>query len=159
MFDHLPLVLAQDESPPPEGIQSTPPTPGNNEGQAIEGQDGAAGDQQNQQQGQPQPTSPFGGGFFYLMIAMLVVFWIMLTMGNRREKKKQATLLSSLRKGSKVQTVGGILGTIVEVHSEKIVLKVDENTNTRITVSRAAVQRVLDDDKADKDGGDEDEKK
>jgi preprotein translocase subunit YajC len=41
-----------------------------------------------------------------------------------------------------VQTIGGILGAVVEVRDEDVVLKVDESSNTKIRVIRDAIKSV-----------------
>ncbi len=42
-----------------------------------------------------------------------------------------------------MQTVGGVIGAIVEIKPDFVVLKVDESSNTRITFARSSVQQVL----------------
>ena len=51
--------------------------------------------------------------------------------------------MASLAKGSKVQTIGGILGTVVEVRDDELIVKVDENSNTRLRFAKSAVTTVL----------------
>jgi preprotein translocase subunit YajC len=63
--------------------------------------------------------------------------------GQRRERKKREAMMSSLKKHDQVQTVGGIIGSIVDVKGDRVVLKVDESSNTRMTLSRSAIQQVL----------------
>jgi preprotein translocase subunit YajC len=46
-----------------------------------------------------------------------------------------------------VQTIGGIIGTVVESRENEVVLKVDETSNTKIKFSRNAIHRVLTDEK------------
>ncbi len=90
-----------------------------------------------------------GGGFFgegglFLVLLMILVFMIMMTvMGSRREKKKRNEMLSVLKKHDKVQTIGGVIGSIVELKPEQVVLKVDESSNTRITFARSAIQQIV----------------
>ncbi len=90
-----------------------------------------------------QGQSPFGGGFLFLMFGMIIFMIVMSTMSSRKEKKKREAMLGSLGRHDRVVTSGGVIGTIVEVKSDEVVLKVDESTNTRIHFSRAAVQSVL----------------
>ena len=52
-------------------------------------------------------------------------------------------MLSSLEKGDKVQTAGGIIGTITDLKDTEVTLKVDENTNTKMKFARSAVSTVL----------------
>ena len=134
MLEGMPLMtltLAQDE-PAPILPDDTPPTEQQPGGPDADPDAGA----------QPPPTGP-DWTLPLIFILLLVVLWIFLMGGQRREKKRRTAMLESLNKGDKVQTVGGILGTIVEIRDDEIVVKVDENTNTRMRFSRSAVQSVL----------------
>ena len=51
--------------------------------------------------------------------------------------------MSAIKKHDRVQTIGGVIGAIVEVKPDEVVLKVDESSNTRITFARSAIQQVL----------------
>ena len=67
---------------------------------------------------------------------------------KRQTDKKRTNMLSSLKRGDKVQTIGGILGTVVEARDTDVLLKVDESSNTKIRFSRSAIHRVLVEEKA-----------
>lgn len=84
-----------------------------------------------------------GGGFFLILLLMIVFMIMMTVMGNRREKKKRNEMLSAIKKHDKVQTIGGVIGSIVEIKPEQVVLKVDESSNTRITFARSAIQQII----------------
>ena len=88
-------------------------------------------------------ADPFGGQFFLIVILVVVVMIVISIMGQRRDKKKRESMLSALKKHDKVQTLGGVIGSIVDVKKDVVVLKVDESSNTRITFARAAIQTVL----------------
>lgn len=140
MFDHIPLILAQagtqdpTASRPPvggeptEATSRTTPPPAGGESAANDGQGGM---------GQEM--------IWMLLIGIMIVWFFSMFSGQRREKKKRAALLASLNKGSKVQTVGGILGTVVEVRDHDVLIKVDENSNTRIRFTRNSIQSVIED--------------
>ena len=64
-------------------------------------------------------------------------------LGQRRDRKKREAMISAIKKHDRVQTIGGVIGSVVEVKPDYVVLKVDEASNTRITFARAAVQQVL----------------
>ncbi|MEZ6243465.1 MAG: preprotein translocase subunit YajC [Phycisphaerales bacterium] len=104
----------------------------------TEGQDG--------QGGAPTPApNPFGGSNF-LLIGIFVIFGLLIFSqfsGARKEKKHRAQMLSQLGKHDRVQTVGGIIGSVVEIKGDELTLRVDESSNTRIRVARSAVQQVL----------------
>ena len=133
---HLTLAQAVDDGapPPPPGA----PAPG----QSVPGEiapatgDGPATD---------TPATPGGSNFFFIMAIMLVVMWVMVFMPQRRERKRHANLLSALKKGDRVQTVGGVLGSVVEVRDSEVVLKVDETNNTRMHFARDSIRFVFSD--------------
>jgi preprotein translocase subunit YajC len=84
---------------------------------------------------------PFGG--FLPMFMLLLVGMIVFSMfGGRKQKKKRAAMIESLQKRDQVLTRGGVFGTIVDVKPDRIVLKVDESSNTRITVLRDSIEQV-----------------
>jgi preprotein translocase subunit YajC len=58
-------------------------------------------------------------------------------------------MLGQLKKGDRIQTIGGVLGTVVEARDTEVLVKVDESSNTKIRFARSAIHRVLEDDKAE----------
>ena len=135
---HFTISLAQDgAAPPTQGV--TPGGPGGPGGPAPGGttQSGAP-------QGSGAPTSGFGGNStFFLILVFLGVILLMSVLGQRRERKRREAILSAVKKHDRVQTVGGVIGSVVEVKQHTVVLKVDESSNTRITFARSAIQQVL----------------
>ncbi len=120
--------LAQNGPPAPPGERTLTGEPGGGDREGSSGGLFGGGD----------------GGFFFMILLAMIVFMIMMTvMGNRREKKKRNEMLSTLRKHDKVQTIGGVIGSIIEIKPEQVVLKVDESSNTRITFARSAIQQVI----------------
>jgi preprotein translocase subunit YajC len=91
----------------------------------------------------PAPKSPFGGSFLFLLVGMMVLLLVISTIGPRRERKKREALISAIKKHDRVQTIGGVIGAIVEVKPDEVVLKVDESSNTRITFAKSAITQVL----------------
>lgn len=78
---------------------------------------------------------------FIVLGGMLLLFFIM-GRKPRQEEKKRQEMLSNIKKGDKVTTIGGIVGTIVDVRDKEIVVKIDENTNTRMKFLRSAIRSV-----------------
>ena len=89
-----------------------------------------------------------GSGFLIMMMVLLGTMVLFSVMSGRREKKKRAELLGSIKKHDKVMTIGGVLGTVVEMKDDAVVLKVDETSNTRITFSKSAISQVMPQDAA-----------
>ena len=93
--------------------------------------------------GPPGPGSLIQSPFFRIMM-MLVVFWVVMFRGNRKEKRKKQEVLDSVAKNDRVLTIGGIIGTVVQVKGDELVLKIDESTNTKMSIVRSAIREVLD---------------
>ncbi len=74
---------------------------------------------------------------------MLLLLWVFMLRGRRKEDQKRQQMISALKRGDRVQTIGGILGTVVEARETEVVVKVDENANTKIRFARSAIHRVL----------------
>lgn len=90
------------------------------------------------------PQQPQGGGSMMLIMMLpIAALMIFMFLGNRKETKKRAALMAGLQRNDKVQTAGGMIGNIAEINDTEVVLRVDEITNTRVRVSRAAITAVL----------------
>lgn len=90
--------------------------------------------------GAAQPQAP---SMISMVLPLLLVFVVMIlltSMTGRKEKKRREALLSSIKKHDKVQTLGGVIGTIIEIDGDEVVLRLDEG---RMRVSRGAIQTVL----------------
>ena len=87
--------------------------------------------------------APGLGPIFWILPALLIFMIVTSIMSGRKQKKERQNLLSSLKKTDKVQTVGGIIGTVVELRQDTMVLRVHDADHTRITFARTAVQQIL----------------
>lgn len=109
-------------------------------GGAVEGQPLPGG-------GGTGPATPPPGGvgnFLLPMMLLVVVFMIFSTMmSSRREKKRTAEMLGALKRGDRVLTAGGMIGTVHEVREDSIVLRVDDVSGAKAHFTRGAVQQVL----------------
>lgn len=70
----------------------------------------------------------------------LVFYFIVIAPANRQRRKTQE-MLSSLKKGDRVLTTGGIYGTVQGVEAEVVYLKIAENV--KVKIARSAVSGVL----------------
>ena len=121
----------------------TPLFPGGDESQSTTVTEGADGSTTT---GVDQvSSSPFGGNFFTMLMLLLVGMIVFSFFGGRKQRKKRSAMLDSLQKRDTVLTRGGVFGTIVEIKPDRVVLKVDESSNTRITVLRDSIEQVTTD--------------
>ena len=98
-----------------------------------------------------QATSQPAGGppqdsFMRFMVPMLLalgVFYFFMIRGQRKERKTHANMLAALKRNDRIQTIGGILGTVVEARDTEVIVKVDESSNVKMRFNRAAIKEVL----------------
>ena len=76
-------------------------------------------------------------GFFALLF---LVMYMLLIRPQRKKQKEHEKLISSLKKGDKVVTSGGMFGTIFAIDEEhgKVVLKIGENVKLEFLKSSIA---------------------
>ncbi len=90
----------------------------------------------------PQEEPGFFSGLMGMlpMILIIVVMFYLMYRGQKKEQKRRQDMISSVTKGAKVVTIGGIHGTIYEVKEESFVITIAANTN--IEISKAAIASV-----------------
>jgi preprotein translocase subunit YajC len=112
-------------------------------GAAPVGKDGAPGE--------PAVNPGFSILTMWPVFAIFLFFWLLLWRPERRKHKEHANLLSNLKKNDKVVTIGGIYGKVFDVQREqdRVTLKIDEATNTKIDVTFGAIARVIIDQPAE----------
>jgi len=70
------------------------------------------------------PTAAGGlGSTIVMMVVMLGIFYFMLIRPENKRKKEAEQMRSSVRKGDKITTIGGIVGTVVDVKENNIVIE------------------------------------
>lgn len=75
-------------------------------------------------------------------VAMFAVMWFLLIRPAQKRQKATKTMQTSLKRGDKVITIGGLHGTIDAVDDSSVFLKV--NDGTTLQFDRQAVGRVTD---------------
>ncbi|MBN9518886.1 preprotein translocase subunit YajC [bacterium] len=91
---------------------------------------------------------PFWANPMFLL-AMIVLFWVVVILPmSRRQKKEQSQMMASLKRGTKVLTASGIVGTIVTIKDgdDELVIRSED---ARIRIKRSTVQMVIGTDEAE----------
>lgn len=109
----------------------------------------AAAPAQGQEQPAGDPNAPLRL-VGWLLITAILFYFIML----RPQKQKEQALrdkVNSLKENDRVVTIGGIHGIVTNVQrdAERVTIRVDEATGTKLRLNLSAIARVL--------TGDEDE--
>ena len=94
------------------------------------------------------PLLQAAGGGGSQMVTMLVtfgliivIFYFLIIRPQRKKQKDTQSMLSNLRKGDKVATIGGIRGTVTAVKDSTVVVKVDDNA--KLEFNKSAIAAVL----------------
>jgi preprotein translocase subunit YajC len=85
---------------------------------------------------------------FGWLILIFVIFYFMIIRSKQKQERTRRQMLDQLKKGDEVQTIGGELGKVVEARDDRVLLKVDESSNTKVWYARSAINRVLSEEKA-----------
>jgi preprotein translocase subunit YajC len=75
------------------------------------------------------------------LVILFASFYFFLIRPQNKQRKERMAMLSALKKGDKVVTIGGLHGTIVDLNEEKVTLKVSDNV--RLVFDRSAINAVI----------------
>ena len=73
-----------------------------------------------------------------MLVAMLAIFYFMLIRPENKRKKEAEQMRSSVRKGDKITTIGGVVGTVVDVKENNIVIETSAD-QVRIEFAKWAI--------------------
>ena len=88
----------------------------------------------------PQSMMEGLGGMVPFIVIMGVFIFLMWN-GQRKERKKKEEMLSSIKVGEEIVTIGGIMGTVDTVKEDHFVIKISDNA--RIKVLKNAVSQIV----------------
>ena len=86
-------------------------------------------------------TETMAGGMsssIIMLVAMLAIFYLMLIRPENKRKKEAEQMRSSVKTGDKITTIGGIIGTVVNVKDDKIVIETSAD-QVRIEFAKWAI--------------------
>jgi preprotein translocase subunit YajC len=85
-------------------------------------------------------TGAGGGimGFLPMLVVIFVVMYFFIMRPQQKKQKEVANMLSNLKKGDKVATVGGMLGVVVGIKDDVVTLKFSENAKAEFRKSAIA---------------------
>ena len=90
-------------------------------------------------QGAGAGGDPFG--FLIPMVLIFVVFWFLLIRPQQKRAKQHREMLAAIRRGDKVVTNGGIIGTVTKVIDDgELMVEIAEGI--RVRVQRGMVAQV-----------------
>lgn len=78
------------------------------------------------------------------LLLMFAIFYFLLIRPQQKRQKKVREMHSSLQKGDKIITIGGLHGTIDAIDEDRLVLNVDGTI--KLTFDRQAIREVINQD-------------
>ena len=79
-----------------------------------------------------------GMSMIIMLVVMVGVFYFMLIRPENKRKKEAEQMRSAVKEGDEVTTIGGIIGTVVNVKDEKFVLETSAD-KVRIEFAKWAI--------------------
>ena len=89
-------------------------------------------------------ASAIGGGnltMWLFPILLIVVFVVLIIVPNKRKEKQFKNMLSSLRAGDNIKTIGGFYGKIVAIKEDLITIECGPD-KTKLVLSKGAIASV-----------------
>jgi preprotein translocase subunit YajC len=106
-------------------------------------------------QAQAQPQDGNGGsllgGMMVPLTIIMVLFYFMLIRPQKRREQELRTMVQNIKENDRVVTIGGIHGVVTNVQREadRVTIRVDEATGTKLRVGTSAIARVITGDEAE----------
>lgn len=79
------------------------------------------------------------------LLPVMVLGYFLLIRPMQKQERERVDMIGKLKKNDRVVTSGGIIGTVAAIkdNEDELSLKVDENSNLRLRVTKSSVVRVL----------------
>ncbi len=75
---------------------------------------------------------------FLPLILMFAVFYFLLIRPQQKQQKELQKMVQDLKKGDRVVTAGGIIGTVAGIQDDYVVLKVGDG-ETKVEILKSAI--------------------
>ena len=85
-------------------------------------------------------TTPAGGGAtsLIMIVAMIAVFYFLMIRPENKRKKEAEQMRSAVKTGDEITTIGGIIGTVVNVKEDKVVIETSAD-QVRVELAKWAI--------------------
>ena len=78
------------------------------------------------------------GSTLIMLVLMIAIFYFMLIRPENKRKKEAEQMRSAVKKGDKITTIGGIVGTVVDVKENNIVIETSAD-QVRLELAKWAI--------------------
>jgi preprotein translocase subunit YajC len=92
---------------------------------------------------QAQPGAGGGASFYIMMGLLMVVFYFFMIRPQQKKAKDAKKFREALAKGTRVVTIGGLHGKVLEVNDTTVLLEVDSNVKLRFEKTAIAMDSSM----------------
>lgn len=88
------------------------------------------------------PAGPPGNPLisFIPFILIFVIFYFLLVMPQQKKMKKRKAMIEALKKGERVTTTGGLIGTVTNLSPDVVTIQISEGV--RVKIARTYIEEV-----------------
>ena len=94
----------------------------------------------------PVPDDPYAMFRFLIpMSIVMVLFYMMMIRPQKRKEQELRDQVNAVKENDRVITIGGIYGVVTNVQrdAQRVTVRVDESTGTKLRLNMTAIARVL----------------
>jgi preprotein translocase YajC subunit len=81
----------------------------------------------------------------FMATILIALFYLMVLRPQKRKEQDLRNQVSNLKESDRVITIGGIYGVVTNVQrdAQRVTIRVDESTGTKLRLNMSAISRVL----------------
>ena len=76
---------------------------------------------------------------FLPLLFILGIFYFFLIRPQQKRQQELSKMVENLKKGDRIVTAGGVIGTVASLQNDYVVIKVGDNDNMKLEVLKSAV--------------------
>ncbi len=76
---------------------------------------------------------------FLPLILMVLIFYFLLIRPQQKRQQEHQKMIQQLKKGDRIVSSGGVIGTITSIQSDYVVIKAGDNENTKIEILKSCI--------------------
>ncbi len=76
---------------------------------------------------------------FLPFVLLMVIFYFLLIRPQQKRQKETQKMIDNIKKGDRVVTTGGMIGTVVGIQNDYMVLKLGDNDQSKVEILKSAI--------------------
>jgi preprotein translocase subunit YajC len=82
-----------------------------------------------------------GGSMLLMLVAIFAIFYFLMIRPESKRRKERQAMIDSLQRHDKIVTIGGLYGEVLDVHEDRVVIKIAENIKVEVAKSAISSKR------------------